>query len=581
MKHYISLQAFFSYIGRSKLVFFSIAALYATANLLLAIIPWATGQLTQSLVRHDDNLMFWTSIVIAASIVHDIFWRSSEFAFLKLIVVRSHRFDDVIFGAVMQHNYSFFVDKFTGKISSYTTALGRDFRELLDNAYNQYIAIPTYLPVIAVTMFAVNTYTGIIFVTSLILMYIIGRKLARTAANAERIEADERSTIDGQVVDAVANFVSIKAFGNERREAQRLYRMRQHVINAATHSYARTMLFWGAMGLFVRWVLWPSTFLVNIYLYNHSRIDLAQMTTFVAAIVLFTNYIWEVVWSISRLNIKLAGMEEAYRYLFDGRNVFKNTDEPEQSPPPTFADSLALIDVNFAYPDKTDTRVLNDVSLTVKRGEKIGIVGPSGGGKSTLLKLLLGYYPIPAKELLVDGQPTDNRSLTDLTAYVPQDTTIFHRSIRDNIAYAKPNASEAEIIAAAKHAQAHEFITKLDEGYNTLVGERGIKLSGGQRQRIAIARAILKDAPILLLDEATSALDSESEKLIQKALLDLLDDRTALVIAHRLSTIQHMDRILVFDDGRVVEQGNHQQLLANKGLYARLWSHQTDGFIQD
>jgi ATP-binding cassette subfamily B protein len=265
-------------------------------------------------------------------------------------------------------------------------------------------------------------------------MYVIGRKLARIAANAERIEADERSTIDGQVVDAVANFVSVKAFGSERREAKRLYGMRQAVIDAATHSYVRAIFFWGAMSLFVRWILWPSTFLVNIYLYSHGRIDLAQMTTFVAAIVLFTNYIWEVIWSISQLNIKLAGMEEAYRYLFGGHNVFKDVAEPQPKSPPAFTSSLEFSNVSFAYPDKADVQVLNNVSFTVKRGEKIGIVGPSGGGKSTLLKLLLGYYPLPTGELLVDGQPADNRSLTDLTAYVPQDTTIFHRSIRDNIA---------------------------------------------------------------------------------------------------------------------------------------------------
>jgi ATP-binding cassette subfamily B protein len=184
-------------------------------------------------------------------------------------------------------------------------------------------------------------------------------------------------------------------------------------------------------------------------------------------------------------------------------------------------------------------------------------------------------------QLLIDDQPVDNRALTNLTAYVPQDTAVFHRPISENIAYGRQDATDAEIVAAAKHAQAHEFIMELEAGYDTLVGERGIKLSGGQRQRIAIARAILKDAPLLMLDEATSALDSESEKLIQAALWEVMKGRTAIVIAHRLSTIQKMDRILVLEKGTIVEQGTHQELLKHQGVYATLWSHQSGGFIEE
>jgi ATP-binding cassette subfamily B protein len=306
------------------------------------------------------------------------------------------------------------------------------------------------------------------------------------------------------------------------------------------------------------------------------------MTTFLAAIVLFTGFIWEVIWNISQLNIKLARAEEAYRYLFGESNIFKiPPDRRRKEPVDRFHRSLDLRHISFAYPDKPGQEVLSDIHLTIRHGEKLGIVGPSGGGKSTLMKLLLGYYPITQGQILIDGQPVDNQSLTDLTSYVPQDTAVFHRSIRDNIAYGKLDATDAQIISAAKHAQAHDFITTLDAGYDTLVGERGIKLSGGQRQRVAIARAILKNAPLLMLDEATSALDSESERLIQAALRDLMRGRTAIVIAHRLSTIQRMDRIIVLDKGTIVEQGTHQELLAQGGLYATLWSHQSGGFIEE
>lgn len=583
MKNFVAIQAFISYIGRFKSAFWLTATTYALADIIITTIPWLIGQLASSLTNNDGQIVWWTVALIIASVGHDALWRTGEVLYLKLLLTRTHQFDDVIFDAVMRHPYGYFVDKFTGKVSSYANTLGREFRELMDNFYNQYINMVVATPIIAAIMFTVNVYTGVVFVVSLLLMFLIGRSLARIAAEAEHKEADERSNMDGFVVDAIANFVSVKAFGNEKRETHELQKKRQALIKAAHSSQFKDILFWGSMSLFIRWIIWPATFILNVYMFTHGHIDLAQMTTFLAAIVLFSAFIWELIWSVSQLNIKLATIEEAYRYLFGTRNVFK-TAPAETAQPVTATDfrrTLMLDRVSFAYPDKPDVDVLKDITLSIRHGEKVGLVGPSGGGKSTLLKLLLGYYPIEQGALLLDGTKIDNRALTDLTAYVPQDTAVFHRPIRDNIAYGKPDASEAEIIVAAKHAQAHDFITSLDAGYGTLVGERGIKLSGGQRQRIAIARAILKDAPLLMLDEATSALDSESEKLIQAALWELMKGRTAIVIAHRLSTIQKMDRIIVLDQGKISEEGTHSDLLKQNGIYARLWSHQSGGFIEE
>jgi ATP-binding cassette subfamily B protein len=228
--------------------------------------------------------------------------------------------------------------------------------------------------------------------------------------------------------------------------------------------------------------------------------------------------------------------------------------------------------------------LFSSLNLHVKAGEKIGLVGHSGSGKTSLTKLLLRFNDVDSGRILVDGQ--DIRSITqdDLhehIAYVPQEPLLFHRTLAENIAYGRPDASMREIEAIAKMANAYEFIEKLPEGYDTLVGERGVKLSGGQRQRVAIARAMLKNAPILVLDEATSALDSESEVLIQEALWKLMEGRTAIVIAHRLSTIQKMDRIIVLDHGTIVEEGSHKELIRKGGTYARLWSHQSGGFIEE
>lgn len=237
--------------------------------------------------------------------------------------------------------------------------------------------------------------------------------------------------------------------------------------------------------------------------------------------------------------------------------------------------------VTFKYEDNS---VFDHFNLTIKAGERVGLVGSSGAGKTTFVSLLLRQHELNDGAILIDGQniaEVTQDSLRENVAVVPQEPMLFHRSIRDNIAYGKPTATDKEIIAVAKKAQAHEFISALKDGYDTLVGERGVKLSGGQKQRVAIARAMLKNARVLVLDEATSALDSESEVAIQKALHELMTGKTVIAIAHRLSTLREMDRIIVLEDGKIIEDGNHDTLTKSGGLYARLWEHQAGGFLQD
>jgi ATP-binding cassette subfamily B protein len=277
-------------------------------------------------------------------------------------------------------------------------------------------------------------------------------------------------------------------------------------------------------------------------------------------------------------------MEEAHTYLFGPVNIMHQIRYEADSTDKvrSFRQVLSLQEVSFSYPDKSDDQVLSGMTLHIKKGERIGIVGKSGSGKTTLTKLLLGYYPVEQGRILLDDEPIDTRDLSHLISYVPQDTSLFHRSVADNIAYATDKTvSRDDIIIAAKQAHADEFIVQISEGYNALVGERGVKLSAGQRQRIAIARAFLDDKPILVLDEATSALDSESELLVQQALEALWHDKTVIAIAHRLSTLRHMDKIIVLDKGKIIEQGSHHELIAKKGKYARLWAHQSGGFIED
>jgi ATP-binding cassette subfamily B protein len=247
------------------------------------------------------------------------------------------------------------------------------------------------------------------------------------------------------------------------------------------------------------------------------------------------------------------------------------------------AGQMSLEHIAFTHAD-SDVPLFDNFNLAVRAGEKVGIVGVSGSGKTTLTKLLMRFADPTSGAITIDGTniaTVSQASLHDAIAYVPQEPLLFHRSVAENISYSKPGSSDADIRVAAKKAHADTFIKDLADGYDTLVGERGVKLSGGQRQRIAIARAILKDAPILVLDEATSALDSESEKLIQASLDSLMSDRTSVVIAHRLSTIAKLDRIIVLEHGEIVEDGSHDELLKNNGVYANLWKRQSGGFIDE
>jgi ATP-binding cassette subfamily B protein len=357
----------------------------------------------------------------------------------------------------------------------------------------------------------------------------------------------------------------------------------EKTIVAGNRSFMSNVVFWGSMSEVVRNFIWPISILMNVYLFIHGKIDIAALTTFLTAVVLFTTYVWEIIWSTSQFSLLLARSEEAHSYLFGNVNIMK---QPASTKPdivvPSFEHALAFKQIAFAYPDKKEVQVLQNINLTVKKGEKVGIVGKSGSGKTTLTKLLLDYYSIDTGQIVLDGQAVTTQQISSVVSYVPQDTALFHRTIAENIGYATDREIDREaVISAAKQANADEFIQHIDQGYDALVGERGVKLSAGQRQRIAIARAFLDDKPILILDEATSALDSESEVLVQEGLEKLWNHKTVIAIAHRLSTLRHMDRILVMDKGQIIEQGTHHELLKKSGVYANLWKHQSGGFLEE
>lgn len=588
-KRYASLRAYVKFIATFKGRFFAVFGLFTLSDIMLAVLPVFIGQFVAAISAHslDQGQIYWlVGILIGISVVHDMIWRGAEFLYWRWINSKRYEFENIVFQAVMSKPYPYFIDKFTGKISSHVATIGREFRDFVAEICYSYADLLVKLPIIAVIMFTVNIPTGVVFVVSIAIMFIVGKKLIGRTVSTEREQTNIGANLDGYSIDVISNFVSVKAFRRERAEFEAVIRKRKDVIKASNRAFFWSVIFWGSMSVMVRWVIWPATILLNVYLFLHGQLSVAQITTFISTLLIFSDYIWMVIWNVSQFNIKLGRIEEAYNYLFDDRNVvtehLEGLHHLKQAAPPQFERTLDFKGLDFSYPDKPDRNVLSAIDLTIKKNEKVGIVGTSGSGKTTLIKLLLGYYALPEAMVELDSHPIDNRRLVDLIAYVPQDTPLFHRTIRENIAYGSDGeVTQAEIELAAKRAHAHEFITQTAEGYDARVGERGIKLSMGQRQRIAIARAFLDDKPLLILDEATSALDSESEVLVQQALENLWHDRTVIAIAHRLSTLRHMDRIVVMDKGQILEQGTHQELLSAKGRYYRLWQHQSGGVLSE
>ncbi|HSX06564.1 MAG TPA: ABC transporter ATP-binding protein [Candidatus Saccharimonadia bacterium] len=588
LKTTYSLRSFLSYlVQRGKWQIGLTLSIFVVANLFLAVIPVFIGKLVGALTSpgHGHQAILYMWALILCSTFHNLTWRAAEFSHLKLVGPLSFYYENILFRQVMQKPYPYFVDKFTGKLSSYITTISQDQRQFLNDVCYNYTSQLVSLVAMLIILASVNWQTGVIFSVGVLGMYIVGRYAIRNSTRYERLDADVQSTKNAKIIDAIANFVNIKSFRKEATEIRTIAIEQQVAIKANQKSQFWAIFFWSVMSEFVRDLIWPAVIGLNVYLYLHGELSLAKLSIVLSTLLVFSNTIWELIWYISQFNLRIARAEEAHRYLFGEVNIMRSESLDRQTADGTtkpFTESLELRNLNFAYPDKTDTPVLRGLNLQLKRGEKLGIVGKSGSGKSTLTKLLLGYYDVPAEQILLDGKPTNAHDIADIIAYVPQDTTLFHRSISENIAYASSHSvTQKEIVKAAKLAHADEFIQKITDGYDALVGERGVKLSVGQRQRIAIARAFLDDKPLLILDEATSALDSESEVLVQQALESLWHNKTVIAIAHRLSTLRHMDKIAVMDGGRIIELGSHHELLAAKGIYAKLWAHQSGGFIEE
>ncbi len=478
-----------------------------------------------------------------------------------------------------QKDLGFFHNNFAGALTKKTIGYAKNFESFMDTLSFSVFAnlIPILFVVVILWRFSPLLVGILIGMMALVMSIIV--PLTRRRRHLVNVREDAANHMAGYVADVIGNMDAVQAFAHEDFENSEHEHNVQDYVQKALRS-------WHYHNNRIDMSISPFYVLINV-------IGLAVAITFsksaasLAAIFVTFNYyayVTRVLWEFNRTyrNIENAISEAAqFTELLLIPSALQEVEQPADLN--IKRGEITFRNVDFAY-DNTEKLLFKGLNLHIAAGEKLALVGHSGGGKTTITKLLLRFVDITNGELLIDGQDIALGKLHDLRnsiAFVPQEPLMFHRTIRENIRYGKPAATDDEVIAAAKKANAHSFITKLPQGYDTMVGERGVKLSGGQRQRVAIARAVIKDAPILILDEATSALDSESEKLIQDALWKLMRNRTAVVIAHRLSTIQKMDRIVVLDEGAVAEQGSHQELLKHKGIYAKLWAHQSGGFIEE
>ncbi len=486
---------------------------------------------------------------------------------------------DVFMNKLYDYPYTFYQKNLTGTLTAKCNDAFQYLPEIIFTIINTFFYFILLLIVSLILLFFVSPFFAISMIIWTILFFSISYFTTKKVIKLNKQYAEEKATTIGLINDYLANIMTIKLFSNKTFEHERFNELQKPFLEISYKKGIYTTQFYALLNT-LTWIYTLSVIAALILGYKYGIVTPGDF-----ALVIMTNL--NIINTLTQLSFifrsfikDLTAVSKAIELLDYKNNTL--VDSPNAQTLACPHGNISFQQVKFGYKD--GETLFQNKSIDIKAGEKVGLVGYSGGGKTTFVNLILRLYDVTEGAILIDNQDireVTQDSLRSKIAIIPQDPLLFHRSVMDNIRYGRITATDQEVIAAAKEAHAHDFIIRLSDGYDTLVGERGTKLSGGQRQRIAIARAILKNAPILILDEATSQLDSITERLIQESLWKLMENKTTIIVAHRLSTLLHMDRILVFEKGKIVEDGTHAQLVNHNGLYRHLWNLQAGIPVED
>lgn len=523
-----------------------------------------------------DSVITLVIIVAGVAILQNVIHRLTDYAMVYSQSNIMRELNNYAFAKLQNHSYQFFVNTFQGSLVAKTRRFVRSFEALHDNLAFAFWQAAVQLSGIFIILFMIAPVVAWFFAGWCLFFVCLTAFMVQKKRKYDLQVAAADSKTTGGLADSITGALNIKMFASITREKE--------LFAGITDNEEKVRRFaWNFNNLImiVHSAVWLVLEIVGLYLVVKFWIDGAVSAGTIVLIQTYFAIIAGIMWNLrSAITNVMRAVSDASEMI----EIFERRPEildPAVLEPCCINEGRIAFDrVSFAYGDGIS--IFNDFNLVIEPKQKVGLVGPSGAGKTTVTKLLLRFVDVVGGVVLIDGQDITKMAQDELRekiAYVPQDPVLFHRSLRENIAYGRPDASDEEIVEVAKKANAHDFIARFPQGYDTFVGERGVKLSGGERQRIAVARAMLKNAPILILDEATSSLDSLSEKYVQEAFARLMEGRTVIVIAHRLSTIRRMDRIIVLDYGSILEEGKHEELIRKKGMYYNLWVHQSDGFI--
>ena len=576
------LRVFWNHAKRYRLIMAVLFVSGIAIHSIQVIVPWYFKLFFDALAKSvpvDQTARELMSIFLIIMGLFALNWALRRIRGFSLVYFQARVMTELMqtsFAYLIRHSYRFFSDNFAGSLTRKVNRLARAFEEVDDQVeFNLMPLLVTTIGILFV-LFQRQVYLGLTLAIGVAFFIVFHYFVARWKQRYDIEKAKKDSETTGVLADALSNSTTIKLFTGYDRERSFYNKVTEELRNIREFSWKLNETIDALQGLIMLVIQFVAIYFA-ITFWQRGILTIGDF----ALIQLYLITLFDRLWEFGKV------LRRIFEGFADAAEMVEILDAPHEIKDIAGAKPLAVVNGEVEFSNLTFSfhktrRVLENFNLLIKAGEKVALVGPSGAGKTTFVQLLFRFHDVEEGEILIDGQnisQVTQDSLRDHIALVPQDPVLFHRTLKENILYGRRDATDEEVIDAAKKANCHEFISTLPYGYETFVGERGIKLSGGERQRVSIARAILKNAPILVLDEATSSLDSESESLIQEALRELMKGRTTIVIAHRLSTIMQMDRIVVIDKGSVVASGTHRDLLEREGIYKKLWEIQAGGFI--